>query len=323
MTDTLERILVSEVFSGENDRLHVKRFPALRAALGEGEPGKENINIFEYIAGNAFSKDKAEKAAFVKLIDKTEPDIKRFADSRKDELAPVILCKSEHGYLCVNGERRCLAAAYSYAKGEGDGKVGAFVREYNESEALVACASENLQREDLTDVQKGFLFKELQNAINPKTHKKYKLTEVAEYLNLDYQFVHGRVQLTNLSEKDMKRVETGEVGVTAAIQRAKELKKKGKAGTDADIPAAKDTRQRALSLKQIQVTFDEFFTTVEEEGLDLTAETKSAKTSYLQGYAKALADTMQLSLEATIKESRKRLKEAAKAAKAEEQEEAA
>ena len=266
----------------------------------------------------ALSEDPEKKAMFVALMDKYESGprgIVELAASRMDEeIQPIKLRQFRvlagiqvdeatlekkpvyiNKYGIVVGERRCLAAAYNFAKYGKSDSIGAIVDSHiTVKEAFEQAIEENLQRKDATDVEYGYIFRGFRQEINPATGKHYTLKEIAAKLMLDYQFVRGREALTYLTTEDQRKVEAGEYNLTVAINKGLCVRQ----GKDKEPLVVKSgKRQRVLTLVEIQKLFD-----IEMEANDVRGD-----------YLTALADVMRMSRDDAIIESKNRIKLAAEA----------
>ena len=274
--------------------------------------GTGNIPVkpLEMIHELALSPDADKRKAFAELIEKHEPSIVSLAASRdQDEIEPIMLRSFRvklpttgeyvERYGVVVGERRIIAAAYSYAR-NGGGEIptiGAVVRKLTVDEAFDLAVAENAHRIAPTPVEEGRVFKQYRERTNPATGKNYSLLEISKLLNLEYQYVRTREALTYLSESDQRRVETGKLGIVAASTKGFAIKN----GEDADddLPDKKKKRDRSMNLAEVQKLFD---SSRNRFSIDDTA-----KVAYAHAYLEALAAVMMISLDAAIKQSDKRI----------------
>lgn len=242
------KIALSEIRGTHNPR---NPLPQLQAALAS--EGYEDQQLLDLVHNLALSDDETKRTKFVKLIEKYESSIVELAASRRHSaIQPIMVRIVDEHYALVVGERRLMAAAYNHAKHGDEAVIEADVRELDTSEAYRLAVDENLQRKEMTDLEIGEIFATYTRMINPETGKKYNLRQVAAYLNQDYQFVRGRTALTTLDEKDKRRLESGSLGVTAAIQKALASKK----GEEVEAADKKVNRARVLTLRAVQALFD-------------------------------------------------------------------
>lgn len=278
------KIGLSEIRGTHNPR---NPLPQLQAALAS--EGYEGQQLLDLVHNLALSNDDATKAKFVKLIEKYESSIVELAASRRHAaIQSIMVRRVDKHYSLVVGERRLMACAYNHAKHGDEAAIEAEVREMDDSEAYRLAVAENLQRKEMTDLEIGEIFATYTRMINPETGKKYNLRQVAIHLNQDYQFVRGRAALTKLDEKDKRRLESGSLGVTAAIQKALASQK----GEEVEAADKKTNRARCLPLRAVQALFDATEPEQEER-------------------LRAFAEVMQITLKQAKAESKVRIKQAA------------
>jgi len=277
---------------------HNPRTPARGLARGLVEEGIECSPI-ALVHDLALSDNAAERAEFCRLVEAYESGPKGLvelaASRRKQELQPISLrsfrsqvagtdpVEYVQRYGVVMGERRYLAAAYNYAKHGGACDIGATFLRVTTDEAYDLAVAENLQRQDMTDVEIGHVFREYYD-------DGMTIRQVAEHLNQDYQFVRGRLGLTYLEEKEQQAVEDGRLGVTKAIEKGLKVKS-GKSNGDEEIDPKADERRRVATLKAVEAEFD---------------VTPRNRKGYLQG----LAWVMGIDYDTALEESEVRIAEA-------------
>jgi len=277
---------------------HNPRRPCAKLQDALAAEGYENYSMLDLVHELALSDDPDKRAEFCRLIEtydgaEISDGLVSLAKSRaENEIQPILLRdfrsknkndEYETRYGVVAGERRCLAAAYNYAKHGIEPSLGAQIRKLTVAEAYDLAVEENAQRRPMSDMEYGRIFAGYRSETNPKTGKKWSLKEIALKLNLDYQFVRGREALTFLSDSEQQKLDSGKtcgIGLTKAIVKGLALKR-GRA-SDADV-SSKPHRQRTLNLAETQALFDKSYES-------------SANASYLQ----ALADVMQVSLDEAI-----------------------
>ena len=284
---------------------HNPRCPARGLARGLAEEGVEDSPI-ALVHRLALSDNPDDRAEFVRLVEKYESGPKGLvelaASRRKQELQPISLrsfrsqvagtnpVEYVQRYGVVMGERRYLAAAYNYAKHGESCDIGSTFLRVTTDQAYDLAVAENLQRQDMSDVEIGEVFREYYDS-------GMTIREVAAHLNQDYQFVRGRLGLSYLDEKEKDAVEDGRLGVTKAIEKGLKVKS-GRSNGDEEIDPKADSRRRVATLKAVEAEFD-------------------ATPRNHRGYLKALAWVMGIDLDTALDESEVRIAEAMeKAAKA-------
>lgn len=115
-------------------------------------------------------------------------------------------------YEVVAGNRRLAAA-----KEAGLEEVPARVVKMTDREAAEAQIIENLQRKDVHPLEEGAAYKALIESAKPKLD----VAEVAAKVGKSLTYVRGRLLLTNLDDKIAKRVRSGDVPLTNAIELAR------------------------------------------------------------------------------------------------------
>jgi len=300
---TIQSIELRLITTSHNPR---QPAPALQNALEQ--EGYADYTMPQLVHELALSEDPNQRAKFVSLIERYEsgegPDtILSLAASRLHrEIQPIFLRSFRVGkkgeeyvthYGIVAGERRVLAAAYNHAKHGTPAVIGATVKDrLTVDEAFDLAVAENAQRRNMSDYDYALIFQNYRNRINPLTKKKFSLKEIAVKFKLEYQFVRGREALIYLPESDQRRLMNGKtVNITKAIAKGLKLKRGNK--VDAAVVDKATTRQRVASLKEVQQLFD--FT--RKAHLD---------SHYKDGYLRALANVMRISLEEAQLESEQR-----------------
>jgi hypothetical protein len=304
------RVKLSDVTTSHNPRHPA---PDLQAALveegyfHERDGEKVALTPLELIHKLVFGEDPDGKAKYVALVDKYEngeEGLVSLARSRQKAEIDAIKVrefrsqdgKNEDGstkyverYGIIDGERRYMAQVYNYAKHGGVDTVGAVVlRKITKEQAFDLAIEANFNRRNPSAVEYGHIFREYRSRTNPETGKNYTLKEIAERLNMDYQFVRSREALTYLTESEQRGVEVGRLNVTSASEKGLRIKQ----GKDAQpLDERKKNRQRALSLTEVQSLFD---------------DSRKKPKAYLE----ALADVMQEDYETAVRRSDKRIKEA-------------
>lgn len=297
----LKEILLADITTSHNPRRPCQLLQD--ALVAEGYEGYTMIDLIQELA---LSDDSQKRAEFCRLVEtyegETVPDgILNLANSRANtEIQPILLRDfrskvkgtDDHvtRYGIVAGERRCIAAAYNYAKHGIKPAIGALVKKLTVQEAYHLAVEENAQRRPMSDLEYGRIFSGYRQEVNPATGKNWTLKEIAEKLHLDYQFVRGREALVFLPENEQNRVDSGKTSVTKAIEKGLRIKQGKK--DEGKIEDKKKVRSRTLSLKEVQKLFDE--KRLESDSVE--------KESYL----KALAEVMQITYAVAVKESKAR-----------------
>ncbi|MBI3270956.1 MAG: ParB/RepB/Spo0J family partition protein [Planctomycetes bacterium] len=113
-------------------------------------------------------------------------------------LQPIVVRKTDSGFELVAGERRWRAC-----KSLGMTAIPALVREFTDKEALGVALVENVQREDLSPIEKGKAYLQL--------IKLFNLTqeEVAQRMGLDRSTVANFVRLLELPPEIQEHVSRG------------------------------------------------------------------------------------------------------------------
>lgn len=135
---------------------------------------------------------------------------KHFDEDALDELAesirlngvlqPVILKKSDDGYILVAGERRCLAS-----KMAGFATIPAIVRDYNNKYLAELALLENIQREDLTIVEEAQAY---QNVI-----QQFNLThmQLARKVGKSRSYISNTLGILSLPEEILEEINKGKL----------------------------------------------------------------------------------------------------------------
>lgn len=122
-------------------------------------------------------------------------------------LEPIIIRpQGNDGYEVVVGERRYRAAHQA-----GLDKVPATIRDYTDEEVLEINLIENIQREDLSAVEKGRVCKELLE----KFPQKYPgLRALGRQLGMDHATIAGWIETTRLPESIQAQIAPGPISRT-------------------------------------------------------------------------------------------------------------
>lgn len=104
-------------------------------------------------------------------------------------IQPVLLSKKGDDYFIIAGERRFLAA-----KRAGLTKIPSILKDYNEQQFMIISLIENIQRDDLSALEKSRSFKTIIDKLNI-TH-----SELAQKLNIDRSNITNHLRLLKLPE---------------------------------------------------------------------------------------------------------------------------
>jgi ParB family transcriptional regulator, chromosome partitioning protein len=158
----------------------------------------------------------------------------RFSKSGLDDLAasirqfgilePIIVRPVNSHYEVVVGERR-----YRAAQQAGLDLVPTIVREYNDDEVMEINLVENVQREDLSAVEKAKLCQELRQRY---PGKYLGWDTIAERIGVEVDTVRAWVRTLNLPEevqdrigaRELKRVPEGKIDYRTALDIAEKIK---------------------------------------------------------------------------------------------------
>ena len=138
---------------------------------------------------------------------------RRIFDQEKiDELAqsirehgifqPIIIKKTNKGYIIVSGERRYRAAQLVGLK-----TIPSIVRQYEESKVAEIALAENLQRENLTPIEEAEAYKVVMNHLN------LTQTELAQKIGKSRSHVTNMLGLLNLPEETQNMLLTGQISM--------------------------------------------------------------------------------------------------------------
>src|SRR5688500_4957694 len=165
----------------------------------------------------------------------------RFSKSGLDDLAasikqygilePIIVRPVNSHYEVVVGERR-----YRAAQQAGLDEVPVIVRDYNDDEVMEINLVENVQREDLSAVEKAKLCQELRSRY-PDKYVGWDV--IASRIGVEVDTVRAWVRTLNLPEevqeriapREMKRVPEGKIDYRTALDIRSEERRVGRART--------------------------------------------------------------------------------------------
>ncbi len=136
-----------------------------------------------------------------------EEEIVELANSieKNGLINPIVVKKDEDKYILISGERRLRAFEYL-----GKETIPARILEIDDKGLFLLSIVENLQRVDLTDIEKGESFKKL------KEKFKLKDEEIANLIGISRASVTNYIRLTKLPDyikKDLleKKVSMGQI----------------------------------------------------------------------------------------------------------------
>lgn len=104
-------------------------------------------------------------------------------------IQPILLSKKGDDYYIIAGERRYLAAKIA-----GLDKIPSIIKDYNEQQFMIISLVENIQRDDLTPLEKAYSFKTIVEKLNI-THN-----ELAQKLSIDRSNISNHIRLLRLPE---------------------------------------------------------------------------------------------------------------------------
>lgn len=178
-----------------------------------------------------------------------EDALNELADSIKKHglIMPIVVNQPEHGkYMIIAGERR-----YRAAKIAGKRQIPVVVRSYTDREIKEISLIENLQREDLNPIEAANAMKQLMD--------EYHLTqeELAERIGKSRPAVTNTLRLLSLSPEVIDLVSAGKLsaGHARALVTLPE---------DAQYKLASDTIKDGLSVRDIERSVRDYFTSPEE-----------------------------------------------------------
>ncbi len=117
--------------------------------------------------------------------------LKELSDSIRANgvIQPILVSKKGDDYYIIAGERRFLAARMA-----GLSKIPALIRDYNEQQFMIISLIENIQRDDLSPLEKAYSFKSIVEKLNI-THN-----ELSQRLNIDRSNITNHIRLLKLPE---------------------------------------------------------------------------------------------------------------------------
>lgn len=181
---------LKDVLKAEKDTLVEIKKSVEKISIGETV---EQISL-ELISANPFQPRR--------VFDQQK--IQELANSIKEHgvFQPIILKKSNTGYLIVAGERRYRAALLT-----GLTTIPAVIRDYDQSQIIELSLIENLQREDLTPIEEAEAYLMLQRT-GGLTH-----LELAEKVSKSRSHVTNMLGLLNLPDEVKELLNTREISM--------------------------------------------------------------------------------------------------------------
>jgi hypothetical protein len=225
------------------------------------------------------SADTEKRLHFVTTIRENHPEIERMSESIADrsQIQAVILrdfrvkvgdeYETRYGLAC--GERRYIACVFRQALTGVSCPVMARIKKMTVTEAYWLGVEENLQREDMTEVEKGQIFAKyaeehtllteevdgekvtkVVQRTDPSTQEALPMTEVAKHFHVEYHTARGRAALaTKLPPDRMKLYLDGKLNLSDAIREAL-----GEPSHRSKPP--REGRRNPLTMKQLEALFD-------------------------------------------------------------------
>ncbi len=232
----------------------------------------------------ALSENIQKVQVFVELIEKhesvdreTDPaarqSIVELAESLKqyDQIVPVLLKHGRHGWILGDGARRVAAVLYLHAKSrlQIEKKEAGAPKSVHPAEILstnMECKSDdvflrsviaNMARTNFSELQEGLVCYQLLKQTNPKTGKKYNMTDAARLIGMPYGTFRYRQALFHPSRNgkgltDEERREVGAGRLNASYASKKSLGEKAPGNGP-----KKKKHDRPLSMKEMQDRFDQ------------------------------------------------------------------
>jgi ParB family chromosome partitioning protein len=117
-------------------------------------------------------------------------------------IQPILLSRKGDDYYIIAGERRFLAARMA-----GLSKIPALIRDYNEQQFMIVSLIENIQRDDLTPLEKAYSFKSIVEKLNI-THN-----ELSQRLNIDRSNITNHIRLLKLPEVIKESLNRGDISM--------------------------------------------------------------------------------------------------------------
>ena len=187
---------------------------------------------------------------------------KEFVKERLDELAdsikqfgilePIIVRPFEGGYQVVVGERRYRAAHQA-----GLEKVPVVIRDYTDDEVMEINLVENIQREELSVVEKARICKQLRDDF-PEKYPTWD--KVADKISVDGDTVRTWVRTLGLPEeiqqrigpREIRRTPEGKIDYKTALHIAEKVKKPEK-----QIELARELGEKHVPQRAARQVIDE------------------------------------------------------------------
>lgn len=134
--------------------------------------------------------------------------IRELAESIKEKglLQPILVRKDGEKFEIVAGDRRYLAHEMLGLK-----KIKSIVREMDERECFTLRSIENLQREDLSPIEEGFIYKELRDTY------KMSVVGIAKNLGISESKVIEKLKCIEMPDEVTKAIHEGRLSARSAV----------------------------------------------------------------------------------------------------------
>lgn len=134
--------------------------------------------------------------------------IRELADSIKEKglLQPILVRRNQEKYEIVAGDRRYLAHGLLGLK-----KIKGIIRDLDDRECFMIRATENLQSEDLSPIEEGYIYKEMT--------EKYRLSSrsIATNLGISQSKVIERLKIIEMEDYVTKAIHEGRISARVAM----------------------------------------------------------------------------------------------------------
>lgn len=249
--DRVVEVLVKEIASNsQNPRESAPNLIQMGYGLFNKLEGSDKPAVIPL----ALSEKPDEKAEFVKLVDKFEPDLAALANDFKVNgmIQPTRVRIVPNGYDLIVGCRRVLAALYNHAKNGDPASVRAIITERNDDQALYMSFSENAHRLQMNPMEQARWFSRLRNA-------GLTVNEIEEKTKVDHQVVRQRLALLKLPTELQGKVEEGELGVVKALKivKGKEDGSGKKPGAVGKGHTGDGSRRKVPSIKEFETMYSD------------------------------------------------------------------
>ncbi len=164
---------------------------------------QENQDYKEYDVASIIEPEGAVRIAI------PEGSIIELSESMKEVglIQPIVLSERDGQYEIVVGHRRWLAA-----KRLGWKKIDGIVKSLTRLQIALIRATENLQREGLTYIEEGAVYKDLY-----ETHE-LSLRQIADKVGKDHNTVRTRIELLEMAPQVQRAVHDKKISPSVAIE---------------------------------------------------------------------------------------------------------